>query len=639
MKSEDIQQHLELQLALLKKEKAADYAFYQERMMNKAIDDRKKNGVSWYPISITNHFISSGELLTIEIQKKTTDQNKNAFQVGMVVGLFAGAEDKEKIITGVISYLKEEKMRIILNQSYLPDWIDQHKLGVNLLFDDGTYHEMNHAINTVLKASNNRISELRDTLYGLKKASFGSSQAYGLPSLNEVQNRAFSKIKSAIDVAFVHGPPGTGKTTTLVKCIKEVVRIERQVLVCAPSNAAVDLLVERLVDEGVNTLRLGHPARLTPNVIENSLDVKMSKHPDFHRLKEMRKQSDEYRSMAEKYKRNFGQLERKQRNLLFKESKALKRESRELEDYITEIMLDKAEVISCTITGASHRLIKGKSFKTVFIDESSQALEAAIWIPILRAHRVIMSGDHHQLPPTIKSIEAAKEGLSHTLFAKGIENQPEGVTMLEEQYRMHPEIMGFSSQKFYGGKLRASQNILDRPNPFEIPIGWVDTAGAGYDEKEKKETLSTFNEEEARLLIELLEMEKIEDRSVGIITPYRAQIELLTKEIRQSSLLTPFMEQIDINSVDAFQGQERDIIYISLVRSNLNGEIGFLKEYRRMNVAMTRARYRLVIIGDSATIAQDTFFGEMLSFIQKKGQYQSVFELLHKMNSKMRLSI
>lgn len=628
MNSLEIQEHLQLQFSLLKKEKAADYAFYQERMMNTELKERQKNGVTWYPIQVTNDFIGTGDRITLEIRKKHDPEGKHAFQIGAVVGVFSGSEQKDKVLNGVVSYLKEDKMRIVLNQSFLPDWFHDDQLGINLLFDDGTYREMNKTIQIVANAKNDRLSELREVLYGSTPASFTTTHVYDLPSLNGVQNQAFAQIVHAKDAAFVHGPPGTGKTTTLVKCIKEVVRMEKQVLVCAPSNAAVDLLVERLTTEKVNVLRLGHPARLTPEVIENSLDVKMSKHPDYSRLKEIRKQSEEYRSMAGKYKRNFGRQEKLQREMLYKEAKSLKKESRELENYITETMVDEAEVIACTLTGASHQLIQDKLFKTVFIDESSQALEAAAWIPIVRANRVIMSGDHFQLPPTIKSKEAAKEGLEHTLFAKGIENQPDAVTMLEVQYRMHPSIMGFSSNKFYQGKLQADQQILERPMLFDDPVEWVDTAGAGYDEKVKKETLSTYNEEEAELVVKLLTNENLDGRSIGVIAPYRAQVELLTKAINQADDLASIRTQIDINSVDAFQGQERDVILISLVRSNSTGEIGFLKEYRRTNVAMTRARFKLIIVGDSATVGQDSFFGDLLEYVQEHGKYRSVYELM-----------
>lgn len=597
--------------------------------MNTSIQDREKNGVTWYPIRIIKDFISTGERITLEIEKQKNLDQKHSFQVGGVVGIFSGTEEKGKSLGGVVSYLKESTMRIVLNQGFLPEWIEEDKLGVNLLFDDGTYREMNRAIATVIQAKNDRLSELRDIFYGANEARSTTSHSYVLKDLNEVQNQAFAKIMHAEDVAFVHGPPGTGKTTTLTKCIKEIAKQEKQVLVCAPSNAAVDLLVEKLANEGLNVLRIGHPARLTREVVENSLDVRISKHPDFNRLKDLRKESEEYRKMAGKYKRKFGSLERKQRDLLYKEAKMLKADSRDLENYISDSLVNKAEVIACTLTGAAHSLIKDRMFKTVFIDESSQAMEAAAWIPIIRSNRVIMSGDHHQLPPTIKSFEAAKAGLEHTLFAKGQETQPQAVVMLETQYRMHPTIMGFSSEQFYDGKLKADDSVLARAQLFEDAVMFVDTAGAGFDEKVKKETLSTYNSNEAELLIKLLSEEKLDGLSVGIIAPYKAQVEVLTKLVNESAALPPWRSQIGINSVDAFQGQERDVIYISLTRSNDRGEIGFLKEYRRLNVAMTRAKHRLVLVGDSATLGSDSFFEKMLDYVQKHGKYTSAYEFMY----------
>ncbi|NQZ78161.1 MAG: AAA family ATPase, partial [Ekhidna sp.] len=612
MDKQEILASLDFQLELLKKEKAADYALYQERMMNTNIQDREKNGVTWYPIKIVKDFISTGDRITVEIQKTKPKEQKHAFQVGGVVSLFSGTEQKDKVLGGVVSYLKDDSMRIVLNQSFLSDWIQEDKLGVNLLFDDGTYREMNKALQTVKNAENDRLAKLRDLFYGIGKAGNIQGYSYELPSLNQGQNQAFQKVAHAEDLAFVHGPPGTGKTTTLTKCIKETVSRERQVLVCAPSNAAVDLLVERLANEGLSILRMGHPARLTPDVVENSIDVKISKHPDFSRLKEMRKQSEEYRNLAGKYKRQFGKQEKQQRERLYKEARELKNESRHLENYISESLVNRAEVIACTLTGAANSLIQGKRFKTVFIDESSQAMEAATWIPIIRAERVIMSGDHFQLPPTIKSREAAKDGLEYTLFARGLESQKDQVEMLETQYRMAPEIMNFSSREFYENRLIPAKSISERDKIFDIPIQFVDTAGAGFEEKVKKETLSTYNEQEARLLVKLMELDALQGLTVGVIAPYKAQVEILKMQITQSEGLAEARQYIDVNSVDAFQGQERDVVYISLVRSNPSGEIGFLREYRRLNVAMTRARFRLVLVGDSATLGGDAFFERLL---------------------------
>ena len=613
-------------MALLKKEKAADYTQFQERMILTSLKEREKNGVTWYPIRIVKDFISTGERITLEIEKTKNHELKHAFQVGAVVGVFSGLDEK-KVLNGVVGYLKDNIMRIVLNQSFLPDWVDEDKLGVNLLFDDSTYKEMDKALHLVMNAKNDRLAELRDIFYGEKKVRFGKGFTYELPTLNEIQNEAFERIVHAEDVAFVHGPPGTGKTTTLVKCIKEVVRTEKQVLVCAPSNSAVDLLVEKVNEENLNVLRLGHPARLTPDVVENSLDVKISKHADFPRLKEMRKQSEEYRVMAGKYKRNFGSKEKKQRELLYKEAKVLKKESRYLENYISDSLVDQAEVIACTLTGASNSLIQDRFFKTVFIDESSQALEAACWIPLNRVHRVIMSGDHFQLPPTIKSFEAAKDGLEITLFVKGIDNQEEAKVMLETQYRMEPDIMNFSSKKFYNSLLKASDSVLNRQKLYDPSVLFIDTAGAGFEEKVKKETLSTYNEQEASLIPKLIAADKPENLSIGVIAPYKAQVEQLVKEINHFPKLAIYREHININSVDAFQGQERDTIYISLTRSNDTGEIGFLKEYRRLNVAMTRAKHRLVLVGDSATLGSDKFFEDLIAYVQEHGEYRSVYEL------------
>ncbi|MTI21843.1 IGHMBP2 family helicase [Fulvivirga sp. RKSG066] len=629
----DAKASIKRQIELLEVEREQDYKMYQEKMMLSSIEDREREGVTWYPVHLVKDFISMGERITLVLEKTKNQKQRHSFQAGSIVGVFTGTDENGKSIPGVVSMLKDHTMHVVLNQTNLPDWVYDDKIGVNLLFDDNTYKEMKRTLKGVLKAENNRLAELRDIFYGNKEARFSNGYAYNLPGLNEVQNKAFSKITDAQDIALVHGPPGTGKTTTLTKCIADATRQEKQVLVCAPSNAAVDLLVEKLANEGLDVVRLGHPARLTPEVIENSVDVKISKHPDFSRLRELRKKSEEYRRMAKKYKRNFGRKEKTQRDLLFSESRILKEESRQLESYIAENLIDHAQVIACTLTGANHQMIKDRVFKTCFIDEASQALEAACWIPLDRVERVIMSGDHYQLPPTIKSIEAAKGGLEQTLFAKGIENQVDSTVMLETQYRMHNAIMGFSSDYFYQGKLKADESINHRPAYFEQPITFIDTAGAGYNEELKKETLSTFNRDEGLLLGRLMgEDLPPADMSVGIIAPYKAQIELIRGIVNRSEKLAPIRENISINTVDAFQGQERDVMYISLTRSNDKGEIGFLKEYRRMNVALTRARYKLVVIGDSATLGNDPFYARLIDYVQANGGYASVFEYIYSAN-------
>lgn len=614
---------------LLTIEKDEDYAQYQQKMLNTSLDERRRQGVTWYPVVKTNHFISTGERYTIEMERTSHLEQNHAFQSGAVVNLFSGHDEDSCSTQGVVSYIREHKMKIVINQDDLPDWIYDGKLGVNLLFDEGSYREMHKALKEVLNAEHGRLADLRETFYGAKAPTFKNGFEFQSVNLNDSQNKALTNIFNAQDLAVIHGPPGTGKTTTLVNAIKEVAKSEKQVLVCAQSNAAVDLLVEKLDSMGLDVLRLGHPARLTPEVIENSLDVKISRHGYFKELREIRKRSEEYRRMAGKYKRNFGSHERMQRNLLRKEARMLKEDADHIERHITEDLLDRAQVIACTLVGSTHSLVNERMFKTVFIDEASQALEPAAWIAIRKAYRVVMAGDHLQLPPTVKSIKAAKEGLENTLFEKAMKI-PSASVMLETQYRMHPQIMEFSSEYFYQGGLITADSVIERERAAEHDhFIFIDTAGTGFAEKVKRQTLSTYNEEEASLLVRHLTENQLENCSIGIIAPYKAQVEVLRDLIKDAGGLDDVREQISINSVDAFQGQERDIIYISLTRSNDKNEIGFLKEYRRMNVAMTRAKTRLVIIGDSGTLGKDNFYNAILDYAQKVGGYKSAFEFLY----------
>jgi len=610
-------------------EKDEDYAQYQRKMLNTSVDERRQKGVTWYPVQLVNRFISTGERYTLELDRTSHLEQNHAFQVGAIASVFSGHGEDADALSGVISYVRRDKMRVVLNSDDVPDWLRDGKLGVNLLFDEGGYREMQKALKEVHSADTGRLADLREILYGAKQASFKKGFDFQSVNLNEGQNRALSQIFNAKDVAIIHGPPGTGKTTTLVNAIKEVVKTEKQVLVCAQSNAAVDLMVEKLDGLGIEVLRIGHPARLTPEVIENSLDVKISKHPFFKELREIRKRSDEYRKKGLKYKRNFGHEERMQRKMVMHEAKMLKGDADRIESQITEDLVDRTQVIACTLVGSTHRLLQDRTFRSVFIDEASQALEPACWIAIKKAYRVIMAGDHLQLPPTIKSLKAAKDGLANTLFEKAIKHIDESV-MLETQYRMHPDIMKFSGDYFYGGQLKTAEDVLFREKGSELEhFVFIDTAGCGFTEKVKKETLSTYNKEEADLLVKHLSNNLSLDKSVGIIAPYKAQIELLRDLVMKNPAFDAVRENIVVNTVDAFQGQERDVIYIGLTRSNEQNEIGFLKEYRRMNVAMTRAKTQLVIIGDSATLGRDAFYNSVIDYAQQIGGYKSAFEFLY----------
>lgn len=637
---------LQKTLELIKLERQADLDYYRQKVLLRSLHQRTKEGTTWYPVRLKRDYIGTGERLMIEIERTSQLDEPHAFQSGKSVSVFSNGSGKPERdhINGVINYVRDNTMVITLNAEELPDWIDSSLLGVDVMFDEMTYREMEFALKEVMKAEDNRIAELREIVLGEGKAARkiedSISKEDRVLGLNSSQQSALDMIVEAADVAFIHGPPGTGKTTTLVQAIKRTVKDEQQVLVCAPSNAAVDLLVEKLSDQGMNVLRIGHPARVTEQSLSKTLDARISEHPNYQELRALRKKMEQLKGMAFKYKREFGYQEKQQRRLLLQESKALKADADVLEFYIVNDLLHRTEVICTTLVGSSHPVMRGKKFKTVFIDEAAQALEPASWIPILRSLRVIFAGDHQQLPPTIKSNEAARLGLSKTLFEKGIARQPQASTLLQVQYRMHQDIMKFSSVFFYKNELIAHDSVkseLLRPN--QPPVEFIDTAGCGYTEGQDKETLSRFNEEEAHVLINRVEtlaeeigLDEWMDRNLtmGIITPYRAQVDYLHKLAEASVILEPLHRLITINTVDAFQGQERDVIAISFVRSNEKSEVGFLGDIRRTNVAMTRAKKKLVMIGDSATLGSHPFYVELIDYVQEGGYYKSAFEIVNR---------
>ncbi len=635
-------QQLQRTLELIKLERQADLDYYRQKVLLRSLHQRTQEGTTWYPVRLKRDYIGTGERLIVELDRTSHLDQPHAFQSGKSVSLFSNASGKPERdhVNGVINYVRDNTMVITLNVDELPDWIGESLLGVDVMFDEMSYREMEYSLKEVMKADDNRVAELREILLGQHKAGVKYKSNNKLqPSfaLNQSQQAALAKIISAPDVGFIHGPPGTGKTTTLVQAIIHTVNDEKQVLVCAPSNAAVDLLVDKLSEQGLNVIRLGHPARVTEQTLSKTLDARIAEHPSYRELRVLRKKMEQLKSKAFKYKRDYGYHERQERKLLIQESKALKADADLLEFYIVNDLLQTAQAICCTLVGSSHPVLRGKKFQTAFIDEAAQALEPASWIPILRTQRVIFAGDHQQLPPTIKSNEAAKLGLAKTLFEKGIERQPEMSAMLKVQYRMHEDIMKFSSAYFYKDELVAHDSVkAELLESNESPVDFIDTAGCGYTEAQDAETLSRFNEEEARLLLSQVEtlVEKIgvdawldKNISMGIITPYRAQVDYLHKLAEASSILEPLHRLIAINTVDAFQGQERDVIAISFVRSNDKSEVGFLGDIRRTNVAMTRAKKKLIMIGDSATLGSHPFYLELIEYVQKGGFYRSAFEI------------
>ena len=639
----NIHEELSFTLKLLKKEWEEDLEQYRQKTLYTTIADKKKEGVCWYPVIIKKQKIGYGDRMILELERSDQDQS-HLFQSGKSVSLFSNSgfnDSNTSRINGVVNFVRKNIMTITLQQDELPDWISDGKLGVDLLFDEASYREMEATVKVLLKADKGRTGELRDILLGNKTPLTKTNPPVHITHLNPSQNQAVQLVEDAEDVAIIHGPPGTGKTTTMIAAIEQTLKKHPQVLVCAPSNAAVDLMVEKLLDRNIATLRLGHPARVDDKILSQTLDAKIAAHDSFRELKKVKKSAEEYRSIAKKYKRNFGHEERKQRKQLFEMAGRLKEEAAQLEDYITYDVFQQSKVIATTLVGAGHYAMKGRSFPVVFIDEAGQGMEPATWIPVLKAGKVVMAGDHRQLPPTVKSYEAGEQGLKETLFEKVISRQPLVSSLLTLQYRMPEIIMGFSNREFYHGALEAAENtkyhLLDDGEPQMV---FIDTAGSGYLEHLEKDSLSTANYEEAKFTLEYLEntlsklgVERIKEKNweIGLISPYRAQVRKfreLTLDTDTYPSFAELAEQITVDTIDGFQGQERDIIVISLVRSNPKGEIGFLGDTRRMNVALTRAKRKLVVIGDSATISSHPFYRNFLQYVEDHSIYKSIYEFI-----------
>lgn len=624
-------------LELLRIERAEDRLQYEKLTETASISDRRANGLAWYPVAIRGSEMSRGDYLTVELERTTHQEVPHQFRGGMPAVFFTNHDPKKDRVEGTINFQNGNRLKISLKTDELPEWSRDGKLGVELLFDDNSYDEMQNA----LKVASDKFEKndsLIKILTGEHKPSFDSNISFsGVNNLNPSQTEALNKILSANELAIVHGPPGTGKTTTLVQAIKALVKQNNEkVLVVAPSNTAVDLLSEKLHNEGLNVLRVGNPARVSDELMSLTLDAKMANHDLLKETKRLKKQAQEYKNMAHKYKRSFGRAESEQRKALFAEAYKIMKEVGTTEQYIIDDVVAKAQVITATLVGANHYTVSHLNYKTVVIDEAGQALEPACWIPILKAEKVVLAGDHCQLPPTIKSDEAARGGLLKTLLEKCVEYHPEAVTLLDEQYRMNTEIMGYSSKVFYGNRLKAHASVAqNRLFTNDSPILFIDTAGCGFEEK--LEGTSSTNPEEAALLFKHLsafvgeiktKFTKETFPTVAVISPYKQQICILKEQLEHSPELKDYADKIAVNTIDSFQGQERDIVYISLVRSNDKGEIGFLNDIRRMNVAMTRARKKLVVVGDSATLTQHSFYGDFIEYAQQIDGYQSAWEIL-----------
>lgn len=613
--------YLQHQYELLQIEYEYEKEQFKQQTELMGIGRKIKRGMCWYPLNLGRNYYNALNQLVIEVERREDKDIEHQFEYGRPVCFFTqDVSGKLNYLNFVatVNYVDEDRMVVILpSVDALLTLQSKEVVGVQLYFDETSYRLMFEALKQVIGAKNNRLAELRDIFHGTQPASTFSFHPLRFPWLNATQEEAVNKVLHAKDVAIVHGPPGTGKTTTLVEAVYETLHRENQVLVCAQSNMAVDWISEKLVDRGVSVLRIGNPSRVNDKMLSFTYERRFESHPDYPQLWSIRK------AIRELYARSRKGAERE---AVRQKINSLKDRATELEIRINESLFSEARVIACTLVGSANRLLTGQKFGTLFIDEAAQALEAACWIPIRKADRVILAGDHCQLPPTVKAPEALRAGLGHTLMQTIVKNKPDTVSLLKLQYRMNDEIIRFSSEWFYGGMLQSApevkyRSILD----FDTPIEWINTEGLDCNEEFIGENYGRINKSEAELSIEQLKgyitkigRERFLDEriDVGMISPYKAQVQYLRRLVRNDAFFKPYRQAITINTVDGFQGQERDVILISLVRANEEGQIGFLNDLRRMNVAITRARMKLIILGDASTLTRHAFYKKLYTYIE-----------------------
>ena len=632
-------QALQQQRLLLQMEYAAEKDAFRKQTEEMGLMRKVKRGDAWYPLKMGKSYYNSLNQLVVEVFRQGDDEIEHNFEFGRPVCFFcvdsgtSGMSGKSRDtiryfnFTGTVSYVDGDRMVVAVpDNGQLIDVQGAENVGIQLFFDETSYKMMFEALDRVMRAKG-RLGYLRDLFYSHQPAETFSFAPMHFTYLNRTQEDAVNKVLQAKDVAIVHGPPGTGKTTTLVEAIYETLRRENQVLVCAQSNMAVDWISEKLVDRGINVLRIGNPTRVNDKMLSFTYERRFEAHPDYELLWAIRKAIRDLRAHRKRGDDKYHQkLER------------LKERAIELEIRINAQLFGEARVIASTLVGSANRLLEGQKFGTLFIDEAAQALEAACWIPIRRVSRVILAGDHCQLPPTVKSFAAMKAGLGKTLMERIVDNHPETVTLLKMQYRMNEEIMRFSSDWFYGNQVESApevkyRSILD----LDIPMTWIDTSefsensensdysDISFKEQFVGESFGRINKAEAELTLLVLEQyfQKIgkqrildERLDVGVISPYRAQVQYLRRLFKKKEFFKPYRSLISVNTVDGFQGQERDIILISLVRANDEGQIGFLRDLRRMNVAITRARMKLIILGDASTMTRHPFYKRLYDYIE-----------------------
>lgn len=615
--------HFQRQQLLLRMEYEYEKEEFKRQTEEAGIQRKVARGLCWYPVTVGRNYYNSVNQFVVEIFRPEDTEVEHAFEYGRQVCFFTEGFDgrvRFKNFTAGVSYVEGNRMVVALPGAHcLQEISGERSLGVQLYFDETSYRAMFEALEDVIRAKGTRLAELRDILCGPVAAGFRQLFPVRFPWLNSSQDSAVNKVLSCRDVAIVHGPPGTGKTTTLVEAVYETLHRETQVLVCAQSNTAVDWISEKLVDRGVPVLRIGNPTRVNDKMLSFTYERQFEGHALYPELWGVRKAMRELTATMRRHGRD-------EREAVRNRMRHLRARAVELELTINNELFESARVVASTLVGSNHRLLGGRRFSTLFIDEAGQALEAAAWIAIRKADRVVLAGDHCQLPPTVKCVEAMRGGLGRTLMEHVIETKPQTVSLLTVQYRMNESIMRFSSDWFYGGKLVAAPDVRFRGIlDYDRPMEWIDTSEMDFKEEFVTASNSRINKAEGEFFIAELEryvqrigVERILDERIdfGLISPYKAQVQYLRRLIKASSVLRPVRSLLSANTVDGFQGQERDVVFISLVRSNDDGQIGFLSDLRRMNVAITRARMKLVILGDAATLSRHAFYRQLYEYVK-----------------------
>lgn len=597
-------------------------------LKNTPIETRVKMGYTWFPLRVVETGFGLGDYPYMVFERTKAKGESHLFAGGKPALLFSAEPDAPKALQVAVQWVDGDQMKVIAFLDDMPELLDYGRLGLNMMVDERSYQDMEDALKKAANARNNRMAYLRKCFEGFTQDFSIRPEENPAAGLNADQQMAVAGIVQADDTFLLHGPPGTGKTTTLVAAAKQLIARGEKLLLCASSNAAADWLLHKCVQAGIKTLRLGNISRVDPLLLSHTIEGYVEAHPDYKSIRQYKRKAEELRQMAGKYKRNFGFDEREQRRLLYKEARNYAEESVRLENHIIQQTLTQAQVVVATLTGTANKWLDKMQFDTLMIDEAAQALEPACWIAIAKAEKVIFAGDPCQLPPTVKSPEAVQLGLSVTLMERLMRMPKAPQHMLTVQYRMNAQIMDFSNQWFYQGKLQADASVAQHQLRNFPVLRFVDTAGCGFQEEWNEETQSYANSGEIKLMETFLnQLAQLvqEPISIGLIAPYKTQVEQMKEHFRDRIADWPEQWLLSIQTIDAFQGQERDVMLISLVRSNEKSEIGFLKDYRRMNVALTRARKSLIVIGDSATIGADPFFKALIDHCEAQQAYESAW--------------